>query len=90
MIRYYIVDAATDDGFAELTEEDFLAIMGDETVRPYASKVYRGLMSIEEVPEDLQEAVQAVVDAKIARWGEYDENNANADDFESMFGELMS
>ena len=49
------------------------SLFGDETTRPYANKVYKGTLSIEEVPEELREAVQVVVDAKVAKWGKYEE-----------------
>lgn len=71
MTRYY-VSTDNEKGFEEITEAEWNALIGTEETRPYASKVYRGELSIEEVPEDLREAVQAVVDTKIARWGTYE------------------
>lgn len=69
--RYYI-SANNEKGFEEVTEAEWLVLIGDDTTCPYASKIYRGDMTIEEVPEDLQEAVQAIVGTKIARWGTYE------------------
>ena len=77
MTRYYISDPTAERGFVELTETEWFALIGDDTTRPYADKVYRGEIAIDEVPEDLREAVQAVVDAKIERWGLYSERNIN-------------
>lgn len=71
--RYYISDPTAERGFVELTETEWFALMGDETTRPYAGKVYRGKMAIEDVPEDVREAVAAVVAEKVARWGLYSE-----------------
>lgn len=71
--RYYISDPTAERGFVELTETEWFALMGDETTRPYAGKVYRGEMAIEDVPEDVREAVAAVVAEKVARWGLYSE-----------------
>lgn len=76
--HYYIADSKAEKGFVELTESEWYAIVGTDETRPYANKVYRGELSIEEVPEELQEAVQAVVDAKIARFGLYSERELNA------------
>lgn len=72
MTHYYIADNTQPKGFIEVTEAEWNALIGTEETRPYANQVYRGELSIEEVPEDLREAVQAVVDTKIARWGTYE------------------
>lgn len=79
-IHYYITDPTDPRGFVELTEAEWYALIGTEETRPYANKVYRGELSIEEVPEELQEAVQAVVDTKIARWGLYSERELPANE----------
>lgn len=78
--RYYISDPTAARGFVELTESEWLALIGTEEVRPYTGKVYRGELSITEVPEELQESVQAVVDTKIARWGLYSERELPANE----------
>ena len=75
MTRYYITDSTAERGFVELTETEWFALMGNDTTRPYAAQVYRGEITIEEVPEDLREAVQSVVNTKIDRWGLYEERN---------------
>lgn len=72
-IRYYISDPTAPKGFVELTESEWVALMGDETTQPYAAQVYCGKITIEDVPEELREAVLAVVDNKVARWGMYSE-----------------
>lgn len=89
MKHYYITDPSSDKGFIEVSETEFTAIVGTEETRPYASKVYRGELSIDEVPEDLQTQVQAVVDAKIARWGEYDKQEIHASELKSMIEEVV-
>lgn len=71
--HYYIADSAQPRGFMEVSESEFLAVVGDDTTRPYAGKVYRGEMPIEEVPEDVREAVAAVVAAKTERFGAWEE-----------------
>lgn len=78
MKHYYITDPSAEKGFVEVSEEEFRAVVGDETTRPYANKVYRGEMTMDEVPEELREAVQAVVDAKVSRFGLYAERDLNA------------
>lgn len=75
MTRYYISDPTAERGFVELTESEWFAIIGDEMTRPYASQLYRGDITIEDVPEELREVVQSVVDNKIERWGLYSERN---------------
>lgn len=75
MIKYYAIGSGLDGGLTELTESEWLALTGDDTIRPYAGRVYREEITIEDVPEDIREAVQAVVDTKVARWGLYSERN---------------
>lgn len=80
MTRYYISDPMAPHGFVELTESEWRAIVGTEETRPYTSKVYRGELSIEEVPAELQEAVSTVVAAKVARWGLYSKRELPANE----------
>lgn len=84
MKHYYITDPSAERGFVEVSEAEFTALIGTEETRPYTTKVYRGELSIEDVPEDLREQVQAVVDAKIARWGEYAKQEIPATELKSM------
>lgn len=76
--HYYIADSTQPRGFVEVSESEFLAVVGDDTTRPYAGKVYRGEMPIEEVPEDVREAVAAVVAAKVERFGAWEERELTA------------
>lgn len=71
MKHYYLINKYAPRGFEEITEEEYIALAGFPPVKEYANKVYRGEMSIEDVPEEHREATQAVVDAKIARLGLY-------------------
>lgn len=71
--HYYIADRTNPRGFVEVSEEEFNALIGDDTTRPYVGKVYSGVMSIDEVPEDLREAVAAVVAARTERFGAWNE-----------------
>ena len=71
MKHYYLINKSAPRGFEEITEEEYLAVAGLPPVKEYATKVYRGQMSIDDVPEEQREATQAVVDAKIARLGLY-------------------
>lgn len=73
MTHYYISDPTAPKGFVELTESEWLALIGTDTTRPYASQVYRGEMELSAVPEDIREEVEAVVQAKVDRWGLYSE-----------------
>lgn len=89
MKHYYITDPNAERGFVELTEAEFYAIVGTEEIRPYATKVYRGTLSIDEVPEDLRSQVQSVVDAKIARFGEYNKQEVPAEELKNMIEEVV-
>lgn len=76
--HYYIADPKEEKGFVELPEAEWLSLIGTEEIRPYAGKVYRGEMDISEVPEELREAVAAVVAEKVGRWGLYSERELTA------------
>lgn len=78
MGKYYLLNRNAPLGFEEVTEEEYLSVVGLPPVKDYAFKVYRGQMSIEDVPEEHREATQAVVDAKIARLGAYQIPDAQA------------
>ena len=71
MKKYYLLNRNAPCGFEEVTEEEYLAVVGLPPVKDYAFKVYRGQMSIDDVPEEYRAQTQAVVDAKIARLGAY-------------------
>ena len=71
MKQYFLLNRNSPRGFEEITEEEYLAVVGEPPVKDYATKVYRGEMSIEDVPEEHREKTQSVVDAKIARLGAY-------------------
>lgn len=73
MSRYYTSDPTAPKGFVELTYEEWLALHGTDETAPYASKVYRGEIDLSEVPEDIREEVEAIVQAKVDRWGLYSE-----------------
>lgn len=83
MKRYYI-SANNQKGFEELTETEFFAIVGDDTHRPYASKVYRGKMALEDVPDQYRATVEALVSARVERCGAYAERDISADELKSM------
>ena len=72
MAKYYI-------NGEEVSEEEFIRLAGDKTARKYSGRVYRGLMTIEEVPEDQQEAVAAAVAARIETYGAYEAKATEAD-----------
>lgn len=72
MKHYYVADKTHPKGFVELTEAEFVSIVGDDTTRPYVNKVYCGAMTIDEVPEEYRETVSAIVQNKIARLGTYE------------------
>lgn len=73
MTHYYIGDPTAPKGFVELTYEEWLALHGTDEAAPYASKVYRGEITLSDVPEAIREEVEAVVQAKVDRWGLYSE-----------------
>ena len=70
MMKYYLFNKSGNPP-EEITEAEYKAITGEYPVSSYANKVYRGEITMEDIPEEHREATQAVVDAKIARLGAY-------------------
>lgn len=71
MKHFYYILSPDFSGDERITEEQYLALFGDETRRPYATAVYKGEMALEAVPEEYREAVAAIVANRTARWGDY-------------------
>lgn len=80
--KFYLYSAAHEGCYDEVAETEWLTIIGDNDHRKYASQVYCGKISIEEVPEDKRETVQKIVNNKIARWGSFD--NREISDSEAL------
>ncbi len=82
MMKHYI-------GGVEVTAEEALALVGNNTTRPYIRKVYRGELTIEAVPEGMRQAVSAAVAARIERDGEYDGGEVTAAELMTMLEEVL-
>lgn len=89
MKHYYITHRSFERGFKEVTEAEYLAFVGSKEARPYALKVYRNELSIEDVPSELQEEVQAVVNNKISLLGEYNKQEVSSSELKNMIEEAL-
>lgn len=69
--RYYIFSRDSETGFVELTEDEFHAVVGDETQRRYTDRLYRGKITADDVPNDIRESVCDIVSERVKRFGEY-------------------
>lgn len=90
MKHYYITDNTQAKGFIELSENEFISLFGNKETHPYVSKVYREELAISEIPFELQETVQTIVNNKIARFGEYKNKSSEAtiEDYQDALGEF--
>ena len=88
-MKHYYLHANNNKGFEEVTEAEFLAIVGDEITRPYTGKVYRGEMALDEVPEEVRDSVATIVANRIARWGEYHGQEVPAEELKDMIEEAL-
>ena len=89
MTHYYISNPNAEKGFEEITEAEWNAIIGQAPNSTYANQVYRGTISINEVPEENKETVQAIVDAKIAKWGLYEEQTVSSNELQNLIEEVL-
>lgn len=89
MKHCYITKTDAENGFIEVSEDDFNAFLGDEDTKPYAGKLYRNEITIEDVPEELREKVQAVVSKRIELLGNYQDAEITSNDFLNMVSEVL-
>lgn len=89
MTHYYISNPNAEKGFEEITEAEWNAIIGQAPNDVYANKVYRGAMSIDDVPEENRETVQAIVNNKIEKWGLYEDQTISNNEFTNMIEEVL-
>lgn len=89
MKHYYIINPNFNSGLIEVTESEFYSIIGDEEHRDYASKVYKGIMSIDEVPEENRATVESIVAARINKFGEYNSQPISNEEFMNMIEEVL-
>lgn len=82
MKKYYI--PSKNDNIEQITEKEYLSLIGNTEQRPYVSKLYRELITIEEVPEDMRDEVQAIVKNRILRYDKYDEQPASTKDIQEI------
>lgn len=75
MTRYYIIHHNNEKGFDEVTQAEFFAVIGDDTHRPYADKVYSGEILLEDVPEEYRATVATIVANRTAKFGQYKETD---------------
>lgn len=73
MKRYYITNSLSDAGFEEITETEWRDLIGEAPYRQYAKKLYRGLITTNDIPEEYRERVEEIVNNKILKWGLYSE-----------------
>lgn len=86
--KYYIVVDAGQP-MEKLTETEYLSLFGDSTQKPYVLQLYRGHITLTDIPEELQSSVQAIVNNRIARWGEYKDQEINANEIYSMLESVL-
>lgn len=67
-MTYYVINPFA-KRLEEVTEAEHLALVGDDTQRPYADQLYREEIALADVPEDIRESVQTIVNNRISRWG---------------------
>lgn len=71
-----------------LSLDDVITYFGDTTTRPYARKLYRGEITIDDVPEDLRETVQIVVNNRTERWGAYEDQPVSTAELRTFVQEV--
>ena len=89
MKHYYMSNRNSENGFDEVTEAEFYGIVGAEEAREYINGLYNETLLISDVPEELREEVQTVVNNRIARFGKYKDQNITSNEFLKMVLEVL-
>ena len=88
-MKYYISNPSAEKGFEELTETEWKELVGEDAYRGYARKLYCDLITLNDVPEEYRDEVVSIVNAKIARWGEYSQQEISERELEKMIEEAL-
>ena len=89
MEHYYIMNSKAKNGFDEVTEEEYISLIGDDSIKSYTSKVYKGTISIDDVPEELRSKVEEVVANRVARYGNYEDSEISSAELKNMIEEVL-
>lgn len=82
MSKHYYLSSST--GLTEVTEEEWISLMGEDTYSDYIFQVYRNEITLDEVPEEYRELVSNCVDKWIARNGLYEEQEISSNELGTM------
>lgn len=76
-MNYYYIPSTTDQGYEQVEESAFLAMIAESQRKRYANKVYCGTIELEAVPEEHLEAVRTLVAKRVAKHGKYEDKRIN-------------
>lgn len=87
MSKHYYLSSS--NGLTEVTEEEWVSLIGEDTYRDYIFQVYENKITLDEVPEEYRELVSNCVDKWIARNGMYKEQEISSDELGSMIENIL-
>ena len=87
--RYYILDMTNKKDFIEVTEEQWLNLIGKEQIRDYVNQVYSESIAIEDVPMEYQNEVKTIIANRTSKWGEYNSLLITPQEFQYMLEEAF-
>lgn len=81
LLTYEFVPTITNPLMVEITEEEYNAILADmQRKDELVDQLYRGIITIDDVPEEWREEIQQRVDELIAEQGRYEDLDIPADE----------
>lgn len=91
---YITVKTTTEEGkeikeLTEVSEAEYLALVGNKIHSPYATKVYTGKITLDDVPEEYRETVNAIVQKRIEFYGAYEDHDISANELKTMIEEVI-
>lgn len=88
-MRYYYTCKNEPQGLIELTESEYISLIGTTETAPYARKLYRGEITAADVPDEIRTEVETIVQNRIARFGTYAERHITPNEFYNMIEEVI-
>ena len=87
MLRKYYI--CSPEGDINVTREEYLTLIGEAPASGYANKVYKEMITMDEVPVEYQNEVETIVANKIAKWGKYKGRPITAYELKNMIEEVL-
>lgn len=88
MSKFYLINK--NGSMEEITDAEYSILLENKELRQYVSKLYREVITINEVPEALRDFVQMIVNKRIDKYGSYNSQPATVQDINRLINALTN